>query len=233
MLDFDMGMIWVPVLSIVILFILTKIMGYRQITQLSMYDYIIGITIGSIAGELITIDYDDVLRPILGMVIYTAFTIFLSWVCRKNATLRKFIDGQAVILYENDCLYNKELAKAKLDIDEFLMQCRVSGYFNLQELDKIILETNGTLSFLPKEKNRPVQVSDLNGKVQDAKPPMILVKEGNINQDNLKQVNKDTQWLENTLKNANVPLDKVLLMYQEDNSNVQIFPSNTNTKKYD
>ncbi|MEG0366853.1 MAG: hypothetical protein RR585_08455 [Coprobacillus sp.] len=66
-------------ISLFVLFILTKIMGYRQITQLSMYDYIIGITIGSIASEMVVLsDFKDMLRPLVGMIVYAAFTVILS-----------------------------------------------------------------------------------------------------------------------------------------------------------
>ncbi len=234
-MDFDIGMILVPLLSIGTLFILTKLMGYRQFTQLSMFDYIIGITIGSIAGELITIDYDDILRPIIGMIMYTFFTIILSIICRKSVKARKLIEGQPIIMYENDCLYNKQLIKSKMNIDEFLMQCRAQGYFNLEEIDTIILENNGSLSFIPKEKYRPTQVDDLSfmGKnVEEKRPPTILIKEGKINQEHLDKLNKDRRWLDNTLKNANIALSDVLLMYMEQNSNVQIFTLNNKEKLY-
>lgn len=226
-------MILVPITSLIVLFILTKMMGYRQVAQLSMYDYIIGITFGSIAADFIMEGFSSFLRAVIGMSIYTIFTILLSYIARKSVRSRRLIDGQAVVLYENDCLYNKELDKAKMDIDEFLMDCRIAGYFNLQELDTIILETNGRLSFFPKEKNRPAQVGDLGIKVQDVKPPSVLVKEGEIHQDNLKKINKDTTWLENTIKNANVSLDEIVLMYQEENSNIQILSQNNLTKKYE
>lgn len=225
-------MILAPIVSLIVLFVLTKMMGYRQVAQLSMYDYIIGITFGSIAADFIMEGFSGFLRAVIGMSIYTIFTILLSYITRKSTRSRRLIDGQAVVLYENDCLYNKELDKAKMDIDEFLMDCRIAGYFNLHELDTIILETNGRLSFFPKEKNRPAQVGDLGVKVQDVKPPSVLVKEGEIHQDNLKKINKDTTWLENTIKNANLSLDEIVLMYQEENSNIQILSQNNLTKKY-
>lgn len=226
-------MILVPIISLIVLFILTKMMGYRQVAQLSMYDYIIGITFGSIAAELIMGGFSSLLRAVTGMIIYTIFTVLLSYLSRKSVRSRRIIDGQAVVLYENDCLYNKELDKAKMDIDEFLMDCRIAGYFNLKELDTIILETNGSLSFLPKEQNRSAQVGDLGIKVQNVKPPSILVKEGNVHQDNLKKINKDMQWFENTIKNANLSLNEIILMYQEEDSNIQIFTQNSLTRKYE
>ena len=143
----------VPIISLVVLFIITKMMGYRQVSQLNMYDYINGITIGSIASELVMGGFDNILQPLIAMIVY------------------EIIDGEAVVLYEDNQIYNEELEKAKLDIDEFLMQCRIAGYFNLNELQTVVLETNGSFSFFPKEKYRPVVVDDLNIKINKVKLP--------------------------------------------------------------
>ena len=90
--------------------------------------------------------------------------------------LRKIIDGYAVVLYENDQIYFNELKKAKVDLDEFLMQCRIAGYFNLNELQTVVLESNGRFSFFPKERYRPLVVEDMQIKVNKVNLPTLLVK---------------------------------------------------------
>ena len=119
--------------SLAVLFVITKLMGYRQVTQLNMYDYINGITIGSIASELVMAGVDNILQPLVAMIVYAIVIICLSKITEKSLKLRKIIDGYAVVLYENDQIYFNELKKAKVDLDEFLMQCRIAGYFNLNE----------------------------------------------------------------------------------------------------
>ena len=118
--------------SLAVLFVITKLMGYRQVTQLNMYDYINGITIGSIASELVMAGVDNILQPLVAMIVYAIVIICLSKITEKSLKLRKIIDGYAVVLYENDQIYFNELKKAKVDLDEFLMQCRIAGYFNLK-----------------------------------------------------------------------------------------------------
>ena len=133
--------------SLAVLFVITKLMGYRQVTQLNMYDYINGITIGSIASELVMAGVDNILQPLVAMIVYAIVIICLSKITEKSLKLRKIIDGYAVVLYENDQIYFNELKKAKVDLDEFLMQCRIAGYFNLNELQTVVLESNGRFSF--------------------------------------------------------------------------------------
>lgn len=226
-------MILVPIISLIVLFVLTKLMGSRQVSQLGLFDYIIGITIGSIASEFVMGGYEDYPRPLIAMIVYAIFTVCISWLARHSIKSRKFIDGHAIVLYENNCLYNEQLDKAKLDIDEFLMQCRINGYFNLNELELVVLETNGNLSFMPKEKFRPAQLGDLQVKVQEVTPPTVLVKEGVVFEKHLTQINKDKHWLENTLHNAGTKLEDIIMMYQEDNSNIQIFTKNKNERNFD
>lgn len=201
----------VPIISLVVLFIITKMMGYRQVSQLNMYDYINGITIGSIASELVMGGFDNILQPLIAMIVYAIVIITLSKLAASSLKLRKIIDGEAVVLYENNQIYNEELEKAKLDIDEFLMQCRIAGYFNLNELQTVVLETNGSFSFFPKEKYRPVVVDDLNIKINKVKLPTVLVKEGKIFYENLKTIGQNEKWLENELNIQGIPLADVIL----------------------
>lgn len=221
-----------PLLSLAVLFIITKLMGYRQVSQLNMYDYINGITIGSIASELAIGEFDDFLQPLIAMLIYGILIILLSKLTRNSLKIRKLIDGQAVVLYENDKIYYQELKKAKLDLDEFLMQCRIAGYFKLKELSLVILETNGRLSFYPKQQYQQVTAEDLNLKITPIELPSLLIKEGKIIYENLNLINRDTQWLERELAVLGVKINDVLLMYQEDNSNLIIYTVNDIERKY-
>lgn len=221
-----------PLLSLAVLFIITKLMGYRQVSQLNMYDYINGITIGSIASELAIGEFDDFLQPLIAMLIYGILIILLSKLTRNSLKIRKLIDGQAVVLYENDKIYYQELKKAKLDLDEFLMQCRIAGYFKLKELSLVILETNGRLSFYPKQQYQQVTAEDLNLKITPIELPSLLIKEGKIIYENLNLINRDTQWLERELAVLGVKINDVLLMYQEDNTNLIIYTVNDIERKY-
>ena len=223
----------VPVISLAVLFGITKMMGYRQVSQLNMYDYINGITIGSIASELVMGGFDNILQPLIAMIVYAIVIIFLSKAAASSLKLRKLIDGQAVVLYENNQIYNEELEKAKLDLDEFLMQCRIAGYFNLNELQTVVLETNGSFSFFPKEKYRPAVVNDLNITINKVKLPTVLIKQGIIFHDNLNIIGQDETWLENELNVRGIPLSDVILMFQEDNSNLAVYSVNEVEKVFD
>lgn len=115
--------------SVIFLFILTKLMGNKEMSQLSMFDYIIGITIGSIAAEMSTALESDFMQPVVAMAVYAVVSIIISILSYKSLKLRRIISGNSLILLDNGELYRDNLKKAKLDLNEFLMQCRTSRIF--------------------------------------------------------------------------------------------------------
>ena len=198
--------------SIVALFFLAKFMGYRQVSQMSMFDYINGITIGSIAAEMATSLEDDYLKPLLAMVIYAVCVVGIAYITDKSIKLRRFMEGKPVVLYDNGEIYYQNLKKSKLDLNEFLMQCRVGGYFDLSNLQTIVLEPNGHLSLLPKAEYRPVNPEDL--KLQPKAECLVanVVIDGRIMYENLKHTGNDEKWLMNQIHAQQVSeLSKVLL----------------------
>ena len=136
--------VWLSLGSLLALFILTKIMGNKEMAQLSMFDYIIGITIGSIAAEMSTALENDFMQPLLAMIIYALASVVISFVSYKSLKINRFLTGPSLILLDNGEIYRNNLKKAKLDITEFLMQCRTSGYFNLSDIQTAILEPSGS-----------------------------------------------------------------------------------------
>lgn len=112
--------------SVIFLFILTKLMGNKEMSQLSMFDYIIGITIGSIAAEMSTALENDFMQPLVAMAVYAVVSIIISLLSYKSMKIRRLVSGNSLILLDNGEIYIDNLKKAKLDINEFLMQCRTS-----------------------------------------------------------------------------------------------------------
>ncbi len=185
--------------SIVILFIFTKLMGKRELSQLSMYDYINSITIGSIAAEMATSLEGDFIKPLTAMIVYGVISFLISYMTCKSVVLRRFFEGHSLLLYQNGQVYEKNLLKAKVDVNEFLAMCRSSGYFDLEEIHTALLETNGQLSIIPSAKHRPVTTSDLNLNPQQNEILADVIIDGKILSNNLKSTGKNEKWLDRQL----------------------------------
>jgi uncharacterized membrane protein YcaP (DUF421 family) len=197
--------------SLAILFILTKLMGDREMSQLSMFDYISGITIGSIAAEMAT-NLEEVEKPLTALLVYGVISFAISYLSCKSIKIRRFIQGKTLLLYQNGQIYEKNLLKAKIDINEFLTMCRVSGYFDLGEIHTAYLETNGKLSVIPTAKHRPVTGSDLNINPKQTYPLANVIIDGHILKDNLKSTGKNEQWLEKQLQEYGVKNIKEVIL---------------------
>lgn len=189
--------------SLIVMFLSTKIIGNKQMSELNMFDYINGITIGSIAAEMAT-DIEKFYFPLTAIAIYTILIFVISYISQKSVKARRFFTGKSIILMENGKLYPKNFETAKIDINEFLTQCRVSGYFNLDDIDTAVLEQNGKISLLPKTEARPVNTKDLNLAVTQEKIAVNVILDGNIMEDNLKRSGNNVEWLNKELKKQNI-----------------------------
>lgn len=181
--------------SILAIFILTKLMGYRQMSQMSMFDYIIGITIGSIAAEMATSLEKNFIQPLTAMIVYAVAALTLAFITSKSIKARRVIEGEPLVLLSHGELYRCNLKKAKMDVTEFLAQCRVNGYFDVSKLECAILEENGKISFLPKVEDRPLTPSDMQ--ITPAQDYMVanVILDGKVMEENLRHMGKDEKWL--------------------------------------
>lgn len=220
--------------SAITLYILTKLMGNKEMSQLTMFDYIIGITIGSIAAEMSTALENDFMQPLVAMIIYAIISIAISVFSCKSLNFRRFIYGNSLILYDNDEIYVKNLKKAKIDINEFLMQCRVNGFFNLTNLKTAILEINGKISFLPKENQRPVTPLDLNLSPIPERICFTIILNGILLKQNLLCSGNDEIWLQKQLVSKNVNnIKDVFFAFCDSQNSLILYLNNSKQNKND
>ena len=186
------------ILSVCALFIITKLMGRRQISQLDFFDYITGITLGSVAAELAT-DIDAPWQSLIAMAVYLIFSLGLNAAARKWPRTRKFLSGTPTILMDNGKLYRENMKKCKIDLSEFLVMCRQEGYFDLAAIQTAVFEYNGRMTILPATTRRPVTPEDMQ-----LTPPketffVEVIMDGQILHTNLKRMGADLNWLNTQL----------------------------------
>ena len=185
-------------LSAVALFIIAKVIGHKQRSQLDFFDYISGITIGSIAAELAT-ELEEPLQPLIAIAVYGVVAVLLSKITSLFPKTRKFVNGTPTILLNNGKLYRENMKKAKLDLSEFMVMCRQQGYFNLNDIQTAVFEFNGKLSILPISKKRPANPEDLNLSPAPEYIQTEVVMDGRILDENLKRMGLDDKWLQKQL----------------------------------
>ena len=185
------------------LFLIAKFIGHKQIAQLDFFDYITGITIGSIAAEMAT-ELEEPWKPLTAMVIYGGITLLVSVITNKSPRSRKYLNGTPTILMDHGKLYRENLKKARLDLSEFMVMCRQQGYFDLTSIQTAVFEYNGKLTILPVSSKRPVTPNDMNLLPEQELLFTELIMDGRILEDNLKRMGLDLTWLNNQLKHRHI-----------------------------
>lgn len=206
------------------LFLIAKIMGHKQMSQLDFFDYITGITIGSIAAELAT-ELETPLQPLISMGVYGVISVLLSKATHLLPRSRKYINGSPTILMDGGKLYRENLEKAKLDLSEFMVMCRQQGYFNLNDIQTAVFEFNGQLSILPVSSKRPANPQDLNLTLPTETIQTEVIMDGRILGENLHRMGFNEKWLEKQLRVQGYKRpDEIFLALWDEQNQLTLFP---------
>ena len=208
---------------LVLIFILFKLMGKKQVSQMSMFDYITGITIGSIAAD-ISLDIDKNLTSgIVCLIIYCLTDIILSYLSLKSITLRNFFEGKEVPLIINGKINRENMSKNKITINILQTEARLMGYFNLDEINNAILEPSGMISFEPKEKEKPATKKDIGISTNNKGLVYNLIIDGKILTDNLAHAKKTEKWLKQQIKVQGKKTEEILLLTIDGEEKINIY----------
>jgi len=194
-------------LAFTVLLVLTKIMGRKEISQLTFFNFVSAISIGTIGGSLAIDASLSVRNGLIALVSWTVFTVFLGYLDIKSKDVRSFIDGHPLIVVKQGKVLEDELRKARLDLDSLHVLLRKKNVFSLNEVSYAIFETDGTLSVMKKTGDQPFTKKD--GNVVSNSPsvypiPTAVISDGEINDANLQSLNLDQKWLHQQLKSAGV-----------------------------
>lgn len=198
------------IISFSVLLLMTRIMGKKQVSQLTYFNYITGITIGAVAAS-ITIDRSiDMSDGFVSMVCWSLLTVLVSYINLKSPKARILFDGQPTIVIKNGKILEKTLAGLRLNMDDLSMLLREKNIFSTQEVDYAVLEPDGQLSVLKKVDQQNVTKKDL--KVEAVKPlyvPTEIIVDSKVITRNLEELDLSQSWLEKQLHQSGVSLQTV------------------------
>jgi uncharacterized membrane protein YcaP (DUF421 family) len=208
------GWIHIIVRSIVFLLILlitTKILGKKQISELSFFEYVSGITIGSIAGEVITGLESNAYHGALAIIMFGLVTLLVDFLSLKSKTFRDIVEGRGTVIIKDGKILEDNLKKEKYTIDEVSAMLRQKNIFRFSDVEFAVLEPRGTLSALLKKENQPLTPKDLQMKTAKEKEPQTIIMDGCIVDEALRSAGKSHEWLQTELEKMGVTLENVFL----------------------
>ncbi|MBP3635768.1 MAG: DUF421 domain-containing protein [Bacilli bacterium] len=211
------------IIAMTTLFFMTKLLGKKQVSELSLFDYVVGISIGNFASEMAINLEADFFNALVAIITFGLIAFFISILTMKSLKIRKFFIGIPTILVQHGKMVYRNMKKAKMDVNDLLEQARGSGYFDLSEIEYALLEANGKVSFLPKGEYKNITIKDMDLKVQKQGLCANVIIDGNIMNDNLEKINKDEKWLLHELKVNGKEVSNILLATVDINDKLVIY----------
>lgn len=186
-----------------IILLIYRVMGKREVGQLGIIDLIVSILIAELAVISIENLDNSLFYSIVPIITLTLLQVTLAYFSLKKPKFRLLIDGYPSLIIKRGKVNFKEMTKQKYNLDDLLVQLREKGYKSIEEIEYAILENNGTLSVFPYEENNPYL-------------PLPLILDNKIQEDTLKYMKKDKDWVLELLKRKNININEVFYAFYKD-----------------
>lgn len=185
-------------------FIISKLIGIKIISQMNFFDFIMGVSLGSIVVKIIVNKDHTVISGITALIVFMLLNMIASYINLKSYRIRRILNPKTLVLIENGCIIDKNLRKLKITINELMMKLREKDIFCLKDVQFAIMESNGELSVLIKAAKKPVTPYDMKLKVEDVSLISDIIIDGKVIEDNLAIAGIDKKWLKSELKKRNI-----------------------------
>jgi uncharacterized membrane protein YcaP (DUF421 family) len=188
-----------------VLLILTRIMGRKEIAQLTFFNFVSAISIGTIAGALVSNENFSIREGTFALAGWAAITVIMGVLDIKSKKARLLVEGQPVIVIKNGQIMEDAMRKVRLDINSLNTMLRQNKVFSVTDVEYAIFETNGKLSVMKKEIKQTLTKQDMN--IQKVNPDVFpisteVISDGKVNMNNLSKLNLAEDWLEEQVKLA-------------------------------
>lgn len=216
--------------SLLTLFLITKLIGKKQVSELSLFDYVIGISIGNFTAEMTMGLNNQYINGVVAIFTFGIISWLVSRLTMKSIILRRILIGTPTIVIQEGKIIKENMKKLNIDINDLLEQCRNNGTFDISQIEYAIMEVNGKISIMLKPEYNPVTMNDMNLKptLQDLCANVII--DGRIMMKNLNNMNKSKQWLLKELKVKGYNLEDILLATLDINEKLTVYENNHNIK---
>lgn len=196
--------------AFIVLLILTRILGKKQMSQLTFFNYVTGITFGSIAAALAVDRNIPAMDGFVSLIAWTALTMLAGFIGLKSSRARILIDGEPTIVIKKGKVLEEAMAAMRLNMDDLSMLLRKNNIFSFADVEYGIIEPNGQLSVLKWPEQEYTTKKDINLQPQPHKfLPTEIISDGKLIERNFAELNLSREWLNYELERANLSLDQV------------------------
>ncbi|MDW7675131.1 MAG: DUF421 domain-containing protein [Bacillota bacterium] len=187
-----------------VLLLMTRLMGKTEVSQLSYFDYIVGITIGTIAGSM-SIDPGIMMSSATtGVLVWAGLKIMMELLTLRSIPARKILEGEPIVVIKNGKLMEKAMGRTFYNTEELMVQLRNKDIFDLSEIEEAVLEPNGKISVIKKSQYQPLTPKDMHISTNYKGMPQVLVIDGKVAQHRLAELRLSEEWLNQQLNNLGI-----------------------------
>jgi len=197
--------------AIAILFLFTRLLGKKQIAQLTFFEYVVGITIGDVAAFISTDMEAHFWHGVTTLTMWFLIPLTVEFLTLKSKTLRDWFEGKATVLIKDGKILEDNLKKERFSSDELLEQLRVKNVFNLADVEFALMESSGDISVLLKKESQPLTPKHLGIKVSPEKAPQAVILDGEMIDEGLSNLGLNRGWLQTELDKLGIPLNNVFV----------------------
>lgn len=216
--------------SLLTLFLITKLIGKKQVSELSLFDYVIGISIGNFTAEMTMGLNNQYINGVVAIFTFGIISWLVSRLTMKSIILRRILIGTPTIIIQEGKIIKENMKKLNIDINDLLEQCRNNGTFDISQIEYAIMEVNGKISIMLKPEYNPVTMNDMNLKPTLQNLCANVIIDGRIMMKNLNNMNKSKQWLLKELKVKGYNLEDILLATLDINEKLTVYENNHHIK---
>ncbi len=206
------GVIIKTIFTVLLLLAITRLLGKRQVTQLSLFEYITGITLGSIAAYIpLEAEKTAWYLGSLSILVWILMALGLEYLQIKSKKLREWLDGKETVLIKEGKVLEDNLKKERITINELVSQLHKRNIFRLADVEFAIMEPDGSVNVMLKKECQPVTAKMLEMSVAQEREPEIVVMDGKIQDESLFRLGRNREWLKEELKKLGVALENVFV----------------------
>jgi uncharacterized membrane protein YcaP (DUF421 family) len=214
--------VWRSLGALAILFLMTRILGKKQMSQLTFFEYITGITLGELAGFISTDMESHYLLGITSLLVWFLVPLGLEYLTLKSRMLREWFEGKGRELIRNGKVLEANLRKERLSADELLEQLRTKNVFNVADVEFAMMEASGEISVLLKKEKRPLTLQDMGMTPVPDREPVTVVSDAEILNDGLAKAGYTREWLKAELQKLQAPVEEVFLAQVDSNGQLTV-----------
>ncbi|WP_409302781.1 DUF421 domain-containing protein [Peribacillus sp. SCS-155] len=209
-------------LYIGVLFLFTKLTGKKQLSQLSFFDYVSGITIGSVAGEVIMGLEKHYFHGAIAIGIFSLFTLAVDRLSLKSKWIGDLVEGRGTIFIQDGKILEENLKKENYSLKELSALLRKKNVFNLADVEFAIMEPPGDLSVLLKSDKQPLTASTLGLQTKPVQRYHTIISDGKLLPNALPEAGKDRHWLDQKLKEMQLSIEEVFYLHINTDGEIEI-----------